>query len=191
LKSLIYFCFGFTNGKFKFYLFTFYIPPIMKKFKVLWLPLFSIACLAGLYFPSCQRDADALAPAPKPLSDMPVTERACLDDSGCSFVMTAATNCTVELCGDIINFTGSCSNGCNSNGQDRSIAVSLTANTPYTFCVLKDGSVCVRNPSTGTHTINVDVQVAGTAPINVNIPVGESHCFHPAQSCSATNDGCQ
>ncbi|MCW5921087.1 MAG: hypothetical protein KIS77_02000 [Saprospiraceae bacterium] len=119
-------------------------------------------CLAGLYLPSCQRDADALAPAPKPLSDTPVTERACLNDTGCSFVMTAATSGTVELCGDIINNTGSCSNGCNTNGNDFFLSVSLTANTPYTFCVLKDGSVCIRNPSTALQAIDVAVQVAGT-----------------------------
>jgi hypothetical protein len=158
----------------------------MKKFKFLWLPLLAIVGFAGYY--SCQRDAEQLTV--KPLSDKPVTERACTDDSGCSFVITATTNCSIELCGDIINNTGSCSNGCGTLGNDRFLSVSLTANTPYTFCVRQGGSVCVRNPLTGTHTINVDVQVAGTAPINVNIPVGESHCFHPGQSCGETLDGC-
>lgn len=162
----------------------------MKPNRFLWLFLILFAGGAGTYFLSCQRD-QAEPITPKPLSETPVGERACLDDSGCSFVITATTNCSVELCGDIINYTGTCSNGCGTNGNDHFLSVSLTANTPYTFCVLQAGSVCVRNPSTGTHTINVDVQVAGTAPINVNIPVGESHCFNAAQNCSATNDGCQ
>ncbi|MCW5921085.1 MAG: hypothetical protein KIS77_01990 [Saprospiraceae bacterium] len=161
----------------------------MQKFKIFWLPFFSIVCLAGLYFFSCQRDTDALAPAPNPLSDIPVTERACLDDTGCSFVITAATNGTVELCGNILNYTGTCNYGCGSSGNDFFLSVSLTANVQYTFCVLQGGSVCVRNPSTALQAIDVAVQVAGTTAVNVTIPVGQSHCFHPAQSCSATNDG--
>lgn len=161
----------------------------MQPNRFFWLFFLLLAANAAVYFPSCQRDADQ--PQVKPLSDKPVTERACLDDTGCSFVITPATNGTVELCGDILNSTGSCSNGCNTLGQDKSITVSLTANTPYTFCVRKDGSVCVRNPSTATQAIDVAVQVAGTTPINVTIPVGESHCFHPDAQCSVTNDGCQ
>ncbi|MCW5921090.1 MAG: hypothetical protein KIS77_02015 [Saprospiraceae bacterium] len=161
----------------------------MKKNRFLLLFFLLLAANAAVYFPSCQREADQ--PQIKPLSDKPVGERACLDDTGCSFVMTAATNGTVELCGDIINNTGSCSNGCNTLSSDFFLSVSLTANVPYTFCVLQGGSVCIRNPSTALQAIDVAVQVAGTTPINVNIPVGESHCFHPAQSCSATNDGCK
>ncbi|MBV6443531.1 MAG: hypothetical protein EPGJADBJ_05302 [Saprospiraceae bacterium] len=160
----------------------------MKKFKFLWLPLFAIVGLAGIYFLSCQRDAEQ--PQVKPLSDKPVGERACLDDGGCSFVITAATNCTVELCGDILNYTGTCSNGCNTKGNDHFLSVALTANTPYTFCVYDDGSVCVRNPSTATQDIDVAVQVAGTTAINVTIPVGQSQCFHSDDQCSATFSGC-
>ena len=160
----------------------------MKPNRFLWLFLILFAGSAGTYFLSCQRDADQLQV--KPLSDTPVGERACLEDNGCSFVITAATNCTVELCGDILNYTGACSNGCNSLSADHFLSVSLTANTPYTFCVFDYGSVCVRNPSTATQSIDVAVQVAGTTAINVNIPVGESQCFHSDLQCSATYSGC-
>ncbi|MCW5921078.1 MAG: hypothetical protein KIS77_01955 [Saprospiraceae bacterium] len=161
----------------------------MKKNRFLLLFFLLLAANAAVYFPSCQREADQ--PQIKPLSDKPVTERACVDDTGCSFVVTATANGTAELCGDILNYTGTCSNGCSTLGQDRSITVSLTANTPYTFCVRKGGSVCIRNPSTAAQAITVAVQVAGTTAINVTIPVGESRCFHSNDDCDETFNDCQ
>ncbi|MBX2892440.1 MAG: hypothetical protein KF734_16050 [Saprospiraceae bacterium] len=160
----------------------------MKHNRFLWLFFLLLAANVAVYFPSCQRDTDQSQV--KPLSDVPVTERACTDDTGCSFVVTATTNGTIELCGDIINYTGTCSNGCNTKGNDYFLSISLTANTPYTFCVLKDGSVCIRNPSTALQAIDVAVQVAGTTAINVTIPVGQSQCFHSNPQCSATISGC-
>ncbi|MBX2892436.1 MAG: hypothetical protein KF734_16030 [Saprospiraceae bacterium] len=160
----------------------------MKKNLLTSFLLLANVTLAGVYIYSCQHEADALAP--KPLSDTPVTERACLNNDYCSYVITATADCSVVLCGDIVVYTGTCNNGCNSLGQDFSISVSLTANVPHTFCVRDIGSVCIHNPSTATQAINVSVQVAGTTPINVAIPIGESRCFHSNDDCDETFSGC-
>jgi hypothetical protein len=161
----------------------------MKKNRFLWLFLFLFAGGAGIYLLSCQRDADQLQV--KPLSDKPVGERACLDDDYCSWVVTATTNGSIVLCGDILVSTGSCSIGCSTLSDDKSISTSLTANVPYTFCVRDNGSVCIQNPSTATQAISVAVQVAGTTAINVTIPIGETRCFHSNDACDETFNDCQ
>src|SRR5690606_37215732 len=124
---------------------------IMQPNRSLWLFLLLFEGSAENYFLSCQRDAEHLQV--KPLSVKHVGERACLDDDYCSWVITATSNCSVVLCGDLLLYTGSCSIGCSTLSNDHSANVSLTANTPHTFCVLKDGSTCVHNPSTAVQAI--------------------------------------
>ncbi|MBV6443527.1 MAG: hypothetical protein EPGJADBJ_05298 [Saprospiraceae bacterium] len=159
----------------------------MKKFKFLWLPLFAIVGLAGIYLLSCQHDADQLTL--KPLSDTPVTERACTSGDYCEFTVTATTDANVEFCGDIDPSTGTCSYGCLPN-TDFSLSASLTADIPYTICVLKTGSVCIRNSPTATQSINVTVYFGSSSSLNVMLSPGQSHCFHSNGQCSVTSDGC-
>ena len=111
------------------------------------LVLFSllIAANAIAYFSSCRQD-EAASLTPKPTGDMPAVDRSCTDNSGCSYVITPTADCTVVLCGDVIGPVTTCAVGCGTNGADVSITVPLTMGTPYSFCVLKGGSVCVYNP---------------------------------------------
>ncbi len=156
------------------------------------LVLFSllIAANAVAYFSSCRQD-EAATITPKTTGDMPASDRSCTDDTWCSYVIEAATNCSVVLCGDLAVFTGNCNFGCLSGGLvDRSITVSLTANTPYAFCVKDNGSVHVLNPPTATQAIDVTVEVAGTTGIPVTIPIGQSLPFSSDPNCSFTDDDC-
>ena len=155
------------------------------------LVLFSllIAANAVAYFYSCRQD-EAATLTPKPTGDMPAVDRACTDDTWCSYVITASADCTVELCGDLLVYTNTCTVGCGTHASDFSNIVQLTASTPYTFCVQDDGSVCVYNPPAAPLAINVTVEVAGTTPVNVNIPVGQRRCFSSDPDCSFTDDDC-
>ena len=151
--------------------------------------LFSLLTVANAvaYFTSCRQD-EAATRAPKVTGDMPATYRTCTDDSGCSYVITATTNTTVVLCGDIPNAINACAVGCGTNANDKSLTVPLTMGTPYSFCVDKAGSVCVFNP--GMADITVDVGVAGLTPITVPIPAGQRSCFSSDNTCSVTNNDC-
>lgn len=148
-----------------------------------------IAANAVAYFYSCRQD-EAASLTPKPKGDMPATYRACTDDDWCSYVIEATANCTVILCGDLLVSTGACTFGCGTNSADVSISVPLTANTPYTFCVRKVGSVCVQNPSTALQAINVSVEVAGANTIPVTIGIGQFECFSSDDTCSMTYNNC-
>jgi len=153
--------------------------------------LFSLLIVANAvaYFSSCRQD-EAATLTPNPTGDMPATYRACTDDDWCSYVITAATNCSVILCGDVLGALTPCAVGCGTNGTDASITVPLTANTPYTFCVRKVGSVCVQNPSTATQAIDVLVKVAGANQIPVTIGIGQIECFSSDDTCSMTYNNC-
>ena len=154
------------------------------------LVLFSILLIANAvaYFASCRQD-EAASLTPKPTGDMPATYRACTDDTGCSYVITANNaNFTVVLCGDIPIAGTACSVGCGTNANDRSLTVPLTMGTPYSFCVDDAGSVCVFNP--GMADITVDVGVAGLTPITVPIPAGQRSCFSSDDNCTVTNNHC-
>ena len=160
----------------------------MKSNKFLVLFSLLLAANAVAYFYSCRQD-EAASLTPKPTSDMPASDRACLDNDYCSYVIEATTTCTVDLCGDVLGAFNACTVGCGTNGVDLSKTVQLTANTPYTFCVYKLGSVCVYNP--GATAITVDVYVAGANVIsNVNIPAGQRSCFSSDIDCSATVNDC-
>ena len=149
-----------------------------------------IAANAVAYFTSCRQD-EAASLTPKPTGDMPASDRACLNNDYCSYVIQATTDCSVELCGDLLNSTGNCNYGCSSNGADRSITVQLTANTPYTFCVLDNGSVHVLNPPTAVQAITVTVTVAGTMGITVNnLGIGQSVPFSSDGNCTVTDPTC-
>ena len=152
--------------------------------------LFSLLLIANAvaYFSSCRQD-EAATITPNPTGDLPATYRTCTDDSGCSYVITPQADCTVELCGDIIGASTACTVGCGTNNNDRSITVQLTMGTPYSFCVLIGGSVCVYNP--GATAITVTVYVAGTiAPAAVTIQPGNRRCFSSDLDCSVTNTAC-
>ena len=147
-----------------------------------------ITANAIAYFSSCRQD-EAATLTPKPTGDMPATYRTCTDDSGCSYVITATANCTVDLCGDVIGAMTACAVGCGTYSADVSITVPLTMGTPYSFCVTKGGSVCVYNP--GATAITVTVYVAGTtAPAAVTIQPGNRSCFSSDLDCSVTNTAC-
>jgi len=163
--------------------------PIMKRTQFLALVILLIAANAIAYFSSCRQD-ESTTITPKPTGDMPAVDRACTDDDWCSYVIEATANCTVILCGDLLVSTGACTFGCGTNSADVSISVPLTANTPYTFCVRKVGSVCVQNPSTALQAINVSVEVAGANTIPVTIGIGQFECFSSDLDCSVTNNFC-
>lgn len=162
---------------------------IMKPNRFILLFSLLLAANAVAYFYSCQQD-EAASLTPKPTTDMPASDRACLNSNYCSYVIEATTNCTVILCGDLLVSTGACAFGCGTNANDMSITVPLTANTPYTFCVLKAGSVCVQNPSTALQAIDVTVEVAGANQVPVTIPIGQIECFSSDQDCAVTNNVC-
>ena len=161
---------------------------IMKPNRFILLFSLLLAANAVAYFYSCRQD-EAASLTPKPTGDIPVTYRACLDDDYCSYVIQATTNCTVDLCGDVLGAVNACTVGCGSFGADLSKTVQLTANTPYTFCVYETGSVCVFNP--GMADITVSVNVAGVGGYNnVPIPSGMRECFSSDADCSLTSDDC-
>jgi hypothetical protein len=147
-----------------------------------------IAANAVTYFSSCRQD-EAATLTPNPTGDMSATYRTCTDDSGCSYVITATANCTVDLCGDVIGAMTACAVGCGSNANDRSLTVPLTMGTPHSFCVEDAGSVCVFNP--GMADITVSVNVAGTSgPPPITIPAGQRSCFSSDDNCTVTNNYC-
>ncbi len=159
----------------------------MKRTRFFALVFLLIAANAIAYFSSCRQD-EAATLAPNSTGDMAATYRTCTDDSGCSYVITPDADCTVVLCGDIPNVVTACAVGCGTNAADVSLTVPLTANTPYSFCVLKLGSVCVFNP--GATAITGTVRVAGTTPVNINIGAGNRTCFSSDNACSVTTNDC-
>jgi hypothetical protein len=162
----------------------------MKRTQFFALVFLLIAANAIAYFSSCRQD-EAASLTPNPTGDMPASDRSCTDDTWCSYVIQATTNCSVELCGDLAVSTGFCNYGCASIGIDKSITVSLTANTPYAFCVKDNGSVHVLNPPTATQAITVTVTVAGTNGVTVNnLAIGQSVPFSSDGNCTVTNDFC-
>lgn len=160
----------------------------MKPNRFLWLFSVLLAANAGAYFFSCQRD-DAEPLTPKPLSDVPVGERAC-SVGYCEYSIISDVSNTVELCGDLAVFTGTCS-GCGSIGIDRSIWATIPTSAPATVCILIGGSLCIRNPSTATQTMNITVTAGTGGSQNATIAPGQTACFHSNANCDATETGCQ
>jgi hypothetical protein len=159
----------------------------MKNNRFILLLLLANIALAGTYFLSCQRDAEQ--PQVKPLSDKPVGERAC-SAGYCEYLIISDVSNTVELCGDLAVFTGTCS-GCGSIGIDRSIWATIPTSAPATVCVLIGGSICIRNPSTATQTMNITVTAGAGGSQNATIAPGQTACFHSNANCDATETGCQ
>jgi hypothetical protein len=161
----------------------------MKPNRFLRLFFLLLAANAGVYFPSCQRDAEQSQV--KPLSDTPGTERGiCTSADYCIYIVTATTTGAVVFCGDIEPYTGSCVIGCGTLGADRALSVTLTANVPYEICVLKNGSVCIQNSPTATQSISITVTAGTGSSLNETLDPSEIHCFHSNNACDETNDGC-
>lgn len=152
--------------------------------------IFAIAAFAATYTLSCTQEAEPQQQ--QPTTDVPVTERTC--SSGyCELSITATSNATVELCGDIdiTPTTGSCDLGCNPS-TDEDYVANLTTGIPFSICVLSSGSVCIRNPSSASQSVTLDVKFSGTSiPLNVTLSPGQVRCFHTNSNCSETNTGCQ
>ncbi|MCW5921083.1 MAG: hypothetical protein KIS77_01980 [Saprospiraceae bacterium] len=162
----------------------------MKIFKIFSLPLFAaIVGFAGLHFLSCQHEAEAEQLTVKPLSDTPVTERACASGY-CEYLILSDVSNTVELCGDLAVFTGTCT-ACDTYSNDKSIWMTVPTSAPATVCVLIGGSLCIRNPSTATQTMNITVTAGTGGSQNATIVPGQTACFHSNANCDATELGCQ
>ena len=160
---------------------------IMKSNRFLLLFSLLIAANAVAYFSSCRQDEVATL-APKPTSDMPVGERACANGF-CEYQIISDVSNTVELCGDLAVFTGTCT-GCGTIGIDRSIMMTVPTSAPGTVCVASGGSICITNPSTSPQTMNITVTAGTGGSQNVTLAPGQRACFHSNANCDATVPGC-
>jgi hypothetical protein len=160
----------------------------MKKNRFLWLFLFLLlAANAGVYFPSCQRDAEQLTV--KPLSDKPVSFRDCDNPSYCTATVTMDVDIVVDLCGDMPQVMTTCT-ACGSSSKTGISSVTFLENEPRQFCVDLSGEFCISNPITSSTTIGVTVQFGTSTPVNTTISPGQTVCFNTNIDCSVTSSGC-
>lgn len=152
--------------------------------------LFVIAALLALNIISCNRDQTDTPQTTAPLSDVPVTSRACTGTANCELTVFSADEMTIEFCGAIDPSTTTCNFGCDPD-NDVYYGVYVPAFTSFPICVDPNGSVCIRNAPTATHNITVDVKFGSTSiPITVTLTPGQVRCFHTNSTCSVTNTGC-
>lgn len=145
--------------------------------------LLLLASSAGMYFFSCQRDAEQATP--KPFSDFPVDSRTCTD---CVCTVTTNANATLDICGSVTQGGTSCSGGCNSSTDLGGAGAEFEANEPKEFCIENNGSLCIKN--VGLSSVTVTVRFGMTTPIIIAIGVSETQCFHN-DDCDSTQSHCQ
>lgn len=156
----------------------------MKPNRFIRLFLLLFASSAGMYFFSCQRDAEQ--PTTKPFSNSQVTFRACTNPSYCTCTVTTNADATLDLCGDIPDATTNCT-GCNSTDKG-AFGAEFVENEPKEFCVAIDGNLCIKN--VGSNSVQVTVRFGTSTPIVITIGVNETQCFHN-DGCDSTESHCQ
>lgn len=156
----------------------------MKPNRFIRLFLLLLASSAGMYFFSCQRDAEQTSSS-KPFSDDPVDSRTCTD---CVCRVTTNADATLDICGDLTQGGTTCSGGC--EGDDLGGAgAEFEANEPKEFCIENEGNLCIKN--VGSSTVTVTVRFGMTTPIVIAIGVNETQCFHTNSDCTTTGSHCQ
>lgn len=152
--------------------------------------LFVIAALLTLNIISCDRDQTDTPQTTVPLSDVPVTSRACTGTANCELTVSSTDEMTIEFCGAIDPSTTTCNFGCDPD-NDVYYGVYVPANQGFAICVDPNGSVCIRNAPTATQTITITVQFGSSStPVNATLTPGQVRCFHTNSTCSVTNTGC-
>ncbi|GAB4495927.1 MAG: hypothetical protein OHK0019_26430 [Saprospiraceae bacterium] len=109
--------------------------------------LFVIAALLTLNIISCDRDQTDTPQTTVPLSDVPVTSRACTGTANCELTVSSTDEMTIEFCGAIDPSTTTCNFGCDPD-NDVYYGVYVPANQGFAICVDPNGSVCIRNAPT-------------------------------------------
>ncbi len=137
---------------------------------------------------SCRDDAAELR-EPQTPGDVAVTLRApCTDTGLCDCAITAYSNATLNLCGDITYATTGCAFGCNPS-TDVGISGDFIAYETRNLCVTPPANLCIYNPSTTT-SVTVEVSFGGTTPQIVTIPPSDRRCFSTSAQCDVTDIDC-
>ncbi len=154
-----------------------------NRFIRLFLLLF--ASSAGMYFFSCQRDAEQITT--KPFTDSQVVFRDCDIMDKCHCSITTDVDATLDLCGDLPQSMTTCSGGCNT-GDTGAAGAEFEANESKVVCVDPEGNLCIKN--VGSSTVTVTVRFDASTPIVIAIGVNETQCFHTNSTCTTTESHC-
>lgn len=139
---------------------------------------------------ACQREASEHQAVNSPRPDIPVIDRTGGCETGyCMLTVYTLDDVTLEFCGDITPSIDDCDWGCDSNSDDRYNVSVFDETAPVVYCVLSNGSVCIRNPSL-TDDADLYVQFGvSTVPLPVTIPPNTIRCYH-TDDCDSTSQGC-
>lgn len=138
---------------------------------------------------ACQRDGATVEQAvPNRTSDIPSSERTSCSTGYCMLTVYTLNDVTLEFCGDITPSIAGCDWGCDSNNDDRYNVSEFDEMAPVIYCVLSNGSVCIRNPTMDDAVLYIQFGTS-TVPLPVTIPPNTIRCFH-TDDCESTSAGC-